>query len=266
MTTEADTAKFWEGYCDLAGAIRAANELPGGDGALARQALKQFLLHEPLPSGLDGTVGDIVSEGVRGFEMADKAFGPRPPEGSTCGYDDTDWGFMSTLVDDFLAKEGHTPPVVPADPMRDDRFPELDEWPDFSAEPEPFPFKVGSKLLPGSPSEEVLRRKSDEGDPRATHDLALIVWDRAHANRRSFYPEGDLLRESTMLFRKAADAGLAEGKFALGFVEVTVVGMKDLMDAAEWFKQGAALGHADSKRALEWMSEHVRVYVSQVRK
>jgi hypothetical protein len=266
MANEVDTEKFWEGYFDLAGAIRAANELPGDEGVLARQALKQFLLHEPLPPGIHGTVRDIVGDGVRGFEMADRAFGRRPPEGSTCEYADTDWGFMSTLVDDFLAKEGYTRPVAPADPMRDHRFPELDEWPDFSAEPEPFPFKVGTKLLPGSSSEAVLRRKSDAGDARATHDLALIVWDQAHADRGSFYPEGNLLRESTRLFRKAADAGLAEGKFALGFVEVTVVGMKDLMDAAEWFKQGAALGHEDSKRALEWMSEHVRVYVSQVRK
>ena len=138
--------------------------------------------------------------------------------------------------------------------------------PDFSAEEVEFPFVLGPRLLSPTPSDDALRRMAASGDSRALHDLALDTWDRARREDGGHHPDGDLLREATGLFRKAADTKLPEAMFALGVIACTVVGMKNVRDALDWFKDAAAAGHKDARKAANWIVENYREFVDVVRK
>ena len=145
-------------------------------------------------------------------------------------------------------------------------IPVVEGTPRFDQEEVKFPFGLGPRLLAPGLTSDALRREAASGNPRALHDLALDTWDRAHRERGGIYPDGDLLREAVGCFRKAADAKLGEAMYALGVIECTVVGMKDVKDALEWFKKAAAVGHDQARRAAQWVATNYRIFADKVRK
>lgn len=140
------------------------------------------------------------------------------------------------------------------------------DWPDFSAEEPEFPFSIDRlRLRPGIPEAELIRR-ADDRDAAALYDLGLFAWNRAQPSVTEPWPNARVAAKACEWFGKAADEGLGAGAFAIGCIEMTVVGLKSVRDARMCFEEAARLGYAQGQEALRWVDEHYTVISTPVRK
>ena len=137
----------------------------------------------------------------------------------------------------------------------------------FCGKDPPFPFSPDQRLLPSASVEELTARAAN-GDAKACYDLGLLAYERAlpPAGEDQQNAEVDGMCEAGRWFIQASDKGLGEGKFAVGCIRMTVVGLRSIFDAKAWFGGAVALGHQRSKVALEWIDGNYSVVTEILRR